>query len=77
MGWAHGSDLGWGRGPKLHGMQGVMLAWMAPLALDLSGVAAMTVEATGTQWSAELSGGPRRAARPTACLDRPRVEVVR
>jgi hypothetical protein len=23
MGWAHVSDLGWGRRPKLHGMQGV------------------------------------------------------
>jgi hypothetical protein len=23
MGWAHGADLGWGRRPKLHGMQGV------------------------------------------------------
>jgi hypothetical protein len=23
MGWPHGSDLGWGRRPKLHGMQGV------------------------------------------------------
>jgi hypothetical protein len=23
LGWVHASDLGWGRGPKLHGMQGV------------------------------------------------------
>jgi hypothetical protein len=23
VGWARASDLGWGRGPKLHGMQGV------------------------------------------------------
>jgi hypothetical protein len=25
MGWAPGSDLGWGRRPKLHGMQGVSI----------------------------------------------------
>jgi hypothetical protein len=32
MGWAHVSDLGWGSGPTLHGMQGVMAA-IGPLTL--------------------------------------------
>jgi hypothetical protein len=29
MGWAHGADLGWGRRPKLHGMQ-ALTAGSAP-----------------------------------------------
>jgi hypothetical protein len=35
VGWAHGSDLGWGRKPKLHGMQGVSRLISSPdLALE-------------------------------------------
>jgi hypothetical protein len=71
--WAHAVDLGWGRRPKLHGMQGVKacLELGKLLASRCPARPGPMAEAIRTPWSAASSGRPPPVRRPRACPDRP------